>query len=96
MPAMATGETPVLAENTIFGLSFQIRANSTIAGVADGSVSAVGQYSVISSYIRRPYINVLIERASSLKNECSSSSTCTQSSDRLGVSTKPSSETDIE
>ncbi len=38
----------------------------------------------------------LDSRASSLKNECNSSSTCTQSSERLAVSTKPSSETDIE
>jgi hypothetical protein len=64
--------------------------------VAAGSASAVGQYSVISSYSRRLYKKALIARASSLKNLCSSSSTRTQSRDRLGVSTKPSRETDIE
>jgi len=87
---------PSVLENTIFGLSSQMRANSSKAGVADGSVSAVGQYSTINWYRRRPYKKALISRALSLKNECSSSSTSTQSRDRLGVSTNPSIETDME
>ena len=41
-------------ENTNLGCSLQISPNWRIAGVAFGSVPAVGQYEVITSYIRRP------------------------------------------
>ena len=41
-------------ENTNFGCSLQISPYWRIAGVAFGSVPAVGQYEVITSYIRRP------------------------------------------
>ena len=40
-------------ENTIFGSSAQIAAYSRIAGVASVR-AAVGQYEVMTSYIRRP------------------------------------------
>ncbi len=41
-------------ENTTFGCSAQMAAYSRIAGVAFGSAPPVGQYAVMSSYIRRP------------------------------------------
>ena len=37
-----------LVEKTIFGIGFQICANSRIASVAAGSVSPVGQWSAAS------------------------------------------------
>ena len=40
---------PSVDENTIFGMSRQMRANSTIGRVLSGSVSAVGQKPAISS-----------------------------------------------
>ena len=50
----------------------------------------------MSSYKRRPYREPLSLRASSLKYECSSSSTSTQSSEPPGAAAKPSIETDNE
>ena len=41
-------------ENTNLGCSLQISPYWRIAGVAFGSLPAVGQYAVITSYIRRP------------------------------------------
>ena len=48
------GRISRLVEKTIFGFAFQIRAKSSIAGVAAGSDSAVGQYAAMTSYRRRP------------------------------------------
>jgi hypothetical protein len=41
-------------EKTSFGLGFQIRAKSSMTGVAAGSDSAVGQYAAMTSYSRLP------------------------------------------
>jgi hypothetical protein len=43
-----------LLENTIFGMSRQMRASATIGLVREGSASAVGQKPAISSWVTRP------------------------------------------
>jgi hypothetical protein len=55
-------------EYTILGMSRQIRANSTMGPVLDGSVSAVGQNPAISSCVTRPFRKAPIAPSCSLKS----------------------------
>jgi hypothetical protein len=96
-PAAGEARTDVrLREATSLGLGAQIRAKSSMAGVAPGSSSAVGQWPAMSSHMRLPYTNTSAGRASALNASCSSSSTVTQSIDPSASATNPSSDTDIE
>ena len=76
-------------------MSRLMRANSTMGGGLEGSVSAVGQNPAMSSWVTRPSRKAPMEASCSLKWACSSSSTSCQSSSWFGPSMNPSTDTDI-
>ena len=72
-----------------------MREYSTIVAELEGSWSAVGQKPAISSWTTRPSRKPPIDASTSLKCECSSSSTRCQLMSRSGPSMNPSRDTDI-